>query len=105
MRCPRSELSPPYGVARNLPTTSGLAWKQISTSTSVTRKALGSAAQAKTPIACCGQYFPKGLDLAAQSQAELNKVACQFNERPRKTLDFQSPAERFSQCVAATGTH
>ena len=49
------------------------------------------------------QYFPKGLDLAAYSQAELNKVARQLNERPRKTLDFQSPAERFSQCVAATG--
>ena len=49
------------------------------------------------------QYFPKGLDLAAHSQAELNKVARQLNERPRKTLDFQSPAERFSKCVAATG--
>src|SRR5262245_49116618 len=49
------------------------------------------------------QYFPKGLDLAAYSQAELNKVARRLNERPRKTLDFQSPAERFSQCVAATG--
>jgi IS30 family transposase len=49
------------------------------------------------------QYFPKGLDLAAHSQAELNKVARQLDERPRKTLDFQSPAERFSRCVAATG--
>jgi IS30 family transposase len=49
------------------------------------------------------QYFPKGLDLAAHSQAELNKVARQLNERPRKTLDFQSPAERFSRCVAAIG--
>ena len=49
------------------------------------------------------QYFPKGLNLEAHSQAELNKVARQLNERPRKTLDFQSPAERFSQGVAATG--
>jgi IS30 family transposase len=34
------------------------------------------------------QYFPKGLDLAQYSQAKLNKVARQLNERPRKTLDF-----------------
>ena len=39
------------------------------------------------------QYFPTGLDLAAHSQAKLNKVARHLNERPRKTLDFQSPAE------------
>ena len=36
------------------------------------------------------QYFPKGLDLAQHSQAELNRVARQLNERPRKTLDFES---------------
>ena len=48
------------------------------------------------------QYFPRGLDLAPFSQAQLNKVARQLNERPRKTLDFQTPAERFSECVAAT---
>ena len=49
------------------------------------------------------QYFPRGLDLALCSQGELNKVARQLNERPRKTLDFQTPAERFSECVASTG--
>ena len=49
------------------------------------------------------QYFPKGMDLAPHSQAHLNKVARQLNERPRKTLDFHSPAERFSHCVASTG--
>ena len=49
------------------------------------------------------QYFPKGTDLSVHSQAHLNKIARQLNERPRKILQFETPADRFKQCVAATG--
>jgi len=49
------------------------------------------------------QYFPKGMDLSNVHQNRLNAVARRLNERPRETLNFETPAERFNQCVASTG--
>jgi IS30 family transposase len=49
------------------------------------------------------QYFPKGTNLSIHSQAKLNAIAKRLNERPRKTLHYETPAERFGQCVASTG--
>lgn len=49
------------------------------------------------------QYFPKGTDISAYSQAKLNAVARKLNDRPRKTLNYETPAERYRQSVASTG--
>ena len=48
------------------------------------------------------QYFPRGTDLSDYSQVDLNKVALRLNQRPRKTLGFQTPASRLQQSVAST---
>jgi IS30 family transposase len=48
------------------------------------------------------QYLPKGIDLSDYSQPQLNAIARQLNQRPRKTLGFHTPAEMFSDRVALT---
>jgi len=48
------------------------------------------------------QYFPKGTDLSGYSQADLNKVALQLNQRPRKTLNFCTPTDKLDAYVATT---
>lgn len=49
------------------------------------------------------QYFPKGVSLSGVSQAKLDAVARKLNERPRKTLGYETPAERYRQVVASIG--
>lgn len=46
------------------------------------------------------QYFPKGSDLAAVTQHELDAVANELNGRPRQTLGWLSPSEKFAEAVA-----
>ena len=48
------------------------------------------------------QYFPKGTDLAAVTQGELDAVAAELNGRPRQTLHWLSPSEKFAEAVAMT---
>ena len=45
------------------------------------------------------QYFPKGTSLAGFSQADLNRVAKKLNNRPRKTLGFQTPALKLDELL------
>jgi transposase, IS30 family len=49
------------------------------------------------------QYFPKGTDLSRYSQVDLNTIALRLNQRPRKTLGFQTPADILAAGVALTG--
>jgi IS30 family transposase len=48
-----------------------------------------------------GNLLSMGSELLKYSRAKLDSIARQLNERPRKTLNFETPAERFSECVAS----
>jgi transposase, IS30 family len=48
------------------------------------------------------QYLPKKADLSCYSQSDLDEIALRLNQRPRKTLGFQTPADRLQASVAST---
>ncbi len=48
------------------------------------------------------QYFPKSSDLSVHSPADLEYVAQQLNDRPRKTLGWDTPAERLAMLLSTT---
>jgi transposase, IS30 family len=48
------------------------------------------------------QYFPRGTDLSSYSQVQLDQVSLRLNQRPRKTLGFQTPASKLQTSVAST---
>ena len=45
------------------------------------------------------QYFPRGTDLSGYSQAHLNRIALRLNQRPRKTLGFEAPADKLREVL------
>jgi IS30 family transposase len=47
------------------------------------------------------QYLPRGTDLSFHSQEKLSAIAKQLNERPRKTLQYQTPEEKLAECGAS----
>jgi IS30 family transposase len=49
------------------------------------------------------QYLPRGTDLAPYTQADLDAIAQRLNTRPRKTLGYETPADRLAAPVASTG--
>ena len=50
------------------------------------------------------QYFPKGTSLSGLDQGDLDTVAASLNNRPRKTLDYATPNEQFSNLLAAAAS-
>ena len=48
------------------------------------------------------QYFPRGVDLSSKTIQDLQNVAAELNDRPRKALDWDTPAERWAQLLCAT---
>jgi IS30 family transposase len=52
---------------------------------------------AENTIGLVRAYLPKGTDLSRYSQRQLSEFAVMLNERPRKSLNWQSPAQAYAQ--------
>ena len=51
------------------------------------------------------QYFPKGTDLSTHSAEQIAAVAAALNSRPRKTLDWKTPAEALDRLLRSADKH
>ena len=101
--CPRrlrriADLGPGPGDAR---LEAGRASPPASTSSSATRTRPGSAAPTRTPTACSASTSPRAPTSSVHSEAELDAVADELNDRPRKRLGYRKPIEEIGHLFAA----
>lgn len=59
---------------------------------------------AENTVGLVRQYLPKGFDLSTVSPQKLAAIAIELNGRPRKTLDYDTPAEVYSRLVGVATT-
>jgi hypothetical protein len=76
--------------------------RHVPVSGSILRPAEASTRLRRLPdqVVAWRQYFPNGADLSVQTAADLTAVAAELNTRPRKTLNWQTPAERLDKLLA-----
>jgi IS30 family transposase len=66
---------------------------------SATMEDAGNAATTKTPTDCCGKYLPRRSRLADRTQAELDQIATELNNRPRQTLARKTPSQVLDEAM------
>jgi IS30 family transposase len=81
----------------NWPSTRSCPARPISKSTFAIRTHLGNAGPTRNTNGLLRQYFPRRMDLASITPAQLHEVARQLNGRPRETLSWKTPAYRLAE--------